>query len=65
MKYLLGDFTQLREEYPISPPELKSTITKDDLGKCLASSDYHVFNLDELTYFDPKENKWIGINRET
>jgi len=65
MSYLLGDFSQLRDEYPIDRPEIKSAIIKNDLVKCSNSTDFHIFNLDDLTYFDPAENKWIGIHRET
>ena len=61
MKYLIGDFSEMRDDDPINPPTLKGDVSKEDLVRTSKDEDYQVINLEEKTYFNPKENKWIKL----
>jgi len=66
--YLVGTFTRdyyehMSNDEPMSSVFLKENITRDHLRNAAEQEDYQVINLDERTYFDPKKNAWVKLNK--
>ena len=62
--YIVGDFSQLRDSYPINEPTIKKNISKDDLIKARDDQSYQVINLITHTYFEPNKNTWKPLKSE-
>ena len=42
---------------------VKENITRDHLTKAAQEDDYQVINLDDRTYYDPKKNIWVKLEK--
>lgn len=46
---------------PWEKSRLQASIDRDDLANCLKESEAMIFDLDNKSYFNPEENKWVEI----
>lgn len=68
MSYLIGTFKRdyfelFDNENPLSVVGIVDEIKKENLVSAQKDEDYQVINLITREYYDPKQNKWIPINR--
>lgn len=61
MRYLIGDFSYLRDNF-INECCFVNHITKGDLLRCKDMSSFQIIDLEHKTYFDPEENLWKQID---
>ena len=47
---------------PMELTYVKNNITKDDLIKT-KEDDYQVIDLENLKYYDPKQNRWVDLEK--
>lgn len=65
--YLVGTFSRDYFDHnnnkPMSLVFLRETVTKDDLVRASQDDDYQVIDLIQRKYYDPKQNKWLPIEK--
>lgn len=66
--YLVGRFNRVyysfsNNENPLGSVGLVEDITKSHLKEAASDEDYQVINLITREYFDPKQNKWVKIQK--
>jgi len=66
--YIVGYFNRnywnlSSNDKPMELTWIKETITKDDLVKTQKEDEYQVIDLDRLMYYDPKQNKWLELEK--
>lgn len=68
MSYLIGNFTRdyfdiSENTQPMALVGIVDEIKKENLVRAQGDDDYQVINLITREYYDPKQNKWVPINR--
>lgn len=63
--YLVGELGSTRDWWKgCGMVKVKPKITREDLGKAKANSDFHVIDLERLSFFDPEKNDWVEFDTE-